>query len=126
MGSKKDEVERVFQPDADGVSRWVNRRELQNTNIPLGNNGNGRHGVFFGVDKYIWEKYPEHGKIERLRTIGLNTHRNGSRSIRKDIREFYKDKPCIICGCKSNLVIDHKNYKYDDLRVLDTKTQSFF
>ena len=45
------------------------------------------------------------------------------RPIRKEIRDFYKNKPCVVCGTLSE-VIDHKNDLYDDMRVLDTKTQT--
>ena len=125
MPWRRIEVDKIFQPDEQGISRWVNRSELEHTKLSLSNNGNGRHGVFFGDDRYVWEKYPEYGKIQRIRTIGKNVNPQGSRSIRKDIRDFYKGKPCVICGCTSSTFIDHKNYKYDDPRVLDTKTQSF-
>ena len=46
-----------------------------------------------------------------------------NRPIRQDIKNYYKKLPCCACGRKTNLVCDHKNDLYNDLRVLDTKTQ---
>jgi hypothetical protein len=31
---------------------------------------------------------------------------------------------CVVCGSRSDLVTDHKNDLYNDLRVLDRKTQT--
>ena len=31
---------------------------------------------------------------------------------------------CVVCGCTSNLVTDHKNDLYNDPRVLNTQTQT--
>lgn len=46
-----------------------------------------------------------------------------SRPIRSDIKKYYKQLPCIICGT-SNTVCDHKNDLYNDPRVLETQTQT--
>lgn len=47
-----------------------------------------------------------------------------TRSIRKDIRNFYRKQPCVNCGTTCNLEVDHKNGLYNDKRVLNTKTQT--
>lgn len=44
--------------------------------------------------------------------------------IRKDILDYYKKIPCVNCGSNSELQCDHKNGLYNDLRVLDAKTQT--
>ena len=45
------------------------------------------------------------------------------RPIRDDIRKYHKSTGCIVCGSLSDLIIDHKNDLYNDLRVLNIKTQ---
>ena len=33
---------------------------------------------------------------------------NTNRPIRQDIKNFYKNVPCVVCGNTSNLICDHK------------------
>ena len=47
-----------------------------------------------------------------------------SRPIGNHIRALLKDKPCVVCGCTSNIEIDHKNDLYNDPRVNDVTTQT--
>lgn len=54
---------------------------------------------------------------------GDNDEKKTSRPIRKDIKQFYLNKPCIKCGSKKT-ICDHKNDLYNDPRVLDIKTQT--
>jgi hypothetical protein len=44
-------------------------------------------------------------------------------SIRKDIRDALKNKPCVVCSTRRNIQIDHKNDDKSDPRVLDKRTQ---
>jgi 5-methylcytosine-specific restriction endonuclease McrA len=46
------------------------------------------------------------------------------RPISNEIRKYYKDKNCVVCGSNHNIVIDHKNDLYNDKRVLNIKTQT--
>jgi hypothetical protein len=57
-------------------------------------------------------------KILSIRTT------NNNRPIRKDIKDFYKNHNCIICGSYSEIVVDHKNDYYNDPKVLITATQT--
>ena len=41
----------------------------------------------------------------------------------QDIKDYYKQKPCVVCGKKTNIQIDHKNGLYNNPRVNNTKTQ---
>mgnify|MGYP003349711605 CR=1 FL=1 len=50
--------------------------------------------------------------------------KNSSRPIRADIREKYKNSPCMHCGTTSNIEIDHKNGLYNDERVMVSDTQT--
>ena len=48
---------------------------------------------------------------------------DGSRAIRKEIRDAIVKNPCVNCGTKSNIECDHKNDLYNDPRVNVTSTQ---
>jgi hypothetical protein len=54
---------------------------------------------------------------------GENKDETINRPIRQDIRDHYKQFPCITCGTRKT-ICDHKNDLYNDPRVLDTKTQT--
>ena len=124
-------IDDVFQPNSNGKSEWILIDKL----ITIGlwsekSNGNGRNGVYLGEKRYNWEKKPEKGKIKALRTIGFNTDKlkGHSRPIHEDIKKYCKNKTCCFCGSSSNIVPDHKNDLYNDIRVLnlDTQTQDDF
>jgi len=53
---------------------------------------------------------------------GYNTCPSTGFPIRKDIREYFKRKPCVFCGLKGTCV-DHKNDLYNDPRVKSEETQ---
>ena len=123
-------VRELFRPCIDGFSDWISIEEFQNAGLNWSSNGNARHGVFFGVNEYIWEA--ERGRqrrIERLRLVGLNPDIaiQQNRPIRNDIHTALRDAPgarCCVCGSTSSLVTDHKNDLYNDPRVLDAQTQT--
>ncbi len=124
--SKKEKVLQLFNPDVKGESKWITVEDIVKADIKWSSNGNQRHGKFFGIKEYVWEKYPEKGKILKLRMTGIDTNElnKKNRPIRKDIKDFYKKKPCVVCGSMSDLVCDHKNDLYNDIRVLNSKTQT--
>ena len=119
----------VFKPDLQGVSEWLTREELQQAGV-LSQKTNGlfRHGVAFGRPEFKWLKEPQRGPIKKIRIDGYsNNGKEMGRPIRKDIREELLSKypRCIVCGCSSSLIIDHKNDLYNDPRVLlDINTQT--
>jgi len=106
---------------------WVKRDAISSNNIlNWGNNGNARHGIYFGDNRYIWEKQVTNGKISALRTIGYSNNElyGASRPIRQDIHKYHKGMGCVVCGSNSDLVTDHKDDTYSDPRVLDASTQT--
>ena len=126
ISKKHQAVINLFQPDASGCSQWISRETIDNDKeLHLSNNGAARHGVFFGVNYYLWEKQGK-SKIEALRTIGINQNVlfGHARPIRGDIDKHHKAMGCVVCGSHSDLVTDHKNDLYNDLRVLDSNTQT--
>lgn len=120
-------VEKIFNPNENGFSNWIIRDELAKTKLKLSDNGNQRHGKFFNVKIYNYESKMKSNKVIKIKLNGFdkeNNNFNKKRPIRKDIRDYYKNQNCVVCGSKSNLVTDHKNDLYNDIRVLNTKTQT--
>jgi 5-methylcytosine-specific restriction endonuclease McrA len=61
--------------------------------------------------------------ISHIKVYGTKVDYNSfQRSIRSDIKAYYKDKRCVSCG-NSDTEIDHKNGFYNDPRVLKLETQ---
>ena len=119
-------VDEIFKPDDSGISEWKTRDELSSTKLQLSKNGNSRHGKFYNDCRYIWESKKEKNTVVALRTAGydeMNNQQINKRSIRKDIKDHHYKIGCVVCGCKSGLVVDHKNDLYNDPRVLNEKTQ---
>tara|TARA_Y100000389_G_C17422002_1_gene497276 strand:+ start:128 stop:832 length:705 start_codon:yes stop_codon:yes gene_type:complete len=133
MSQKKEEIiEGIFKPNKEtGISEWITREFIQ-TNYPrlMGNNGNFRRGICFGVHKYKWEmsrlNNKSTNKVLKIRTIGYYKNEVYKRPINKEfrIKLFKLYKSCIHCGNHKELCIDHKNDMYNDKRVLNEKTQT--
>jgi hypothetical protein len=133
--TKKNEkiIEEIFQPDEEtGISEWKSREFIQTNHreLKFQDNGNIRHGICFGVDKYKWEikrlNDKPRGKVLKFRTLGFSKNKLDGRPIRKEIRDklLIDFKNCRHCGNHKDLCIDHKNDMYNDKRVLDKTTQT--
>lgn len=61
--------------------------------------------------------------IYMIKIYGIQTQKNTSRTIRKDIKVFIKTQSCVVCGSNHEIEADHKNGLYNDPRVLNLKTQ---
>ena len=114
--SKKQAVIDIFNPNDNGISHWKTREELKGTPLELTKNGNCRHGVFYGDNRFKWDTQRESSaktsKIIALRTNGYNVDKQLKiiRPISKKNREeILKIGKCVACGNTSSLVVDHKN-----------------
>jgi hypothetical protein len=125
--TNKDKIDILFKPDSEGKSEWLTRDEINNSNLlKLTDNGNFRGGKFKGVQQYNFEKWPQYGKVQKIRLVGFDlTFNNTSRPISNRVRKaiLHKDACCVVCGSHSNLIPDHKNDLYNDTRVLNEVTQ---
>ncbi len=68
--------------------------------------------------------------IDRIRLNGYNTRCVFNQSIRQDIKNYYKQRCCAMCGVHGNsentqIEVDHKDGRKNDLRVSDSNTQTF-
>lgn len=123
----------LAKPDNNGVSRWVSVSEFVGDykELALGNGGSWCRASSTLAKKYILEfdKTKSTGNsIDAIRLIGNNLQQSFNQTIRKDIKDFYKNKKCVmlgICGKNENtkIEIDHKDGRKDNLRVSDIKTQ---
>jgi hypothetical protein len=115
----------LFNPDENGVSRWVSKNELNGKYIKLyPNNGNPWYRNP-GLSHLIFEKKIV-DKVIHWRFNGFE-EKSSSRPIRKDIRDEILKRPCAHSGFKetknNKLVVDHKNGRYNDDMVLSLDSQ---
>lgn len=132
--TKVELFEQLAQPNENGESRWVDVAEFigDYSKLKLGNGGDWCRNNSILAKKYIVEtdKSKKKGNsIDAIRLNGFNTIKTFSSHIRQDIKDFYKDKNCVMLGVKgksenTNIEIDHKDGRKDDLRVANTKTQT--
>jgi hypothetical protein len=62
-------------------------------------------------------------KITHIKIYGVQNKEIFTRRIREDIRKYYANSVCVVCG-RSDVEIDHKNGLYNDPRVLTLETQT--
>jgi hypothetical protein len=111
----------LFQPDENGVSRWVSIEELAPAGLKWDGNGNGRYGIYFGLSGYVWETVrlnnEPRGKILKLRTSGMRTTPAVQVRIDADIKKhFSQSTHCNISTLpirKGKLEIDHRYGHYE-------------
>lgn len=78
---------------------------------------------------YLGKKYKVKRKIEKNKVISvkLDGPNNNSvkryRCIRQDIKDNITAQRCAILDTSSNIEVDHKNGRYDELSNMDTTTQ---
>ena len=113
--SKKEKVLQLFNPDVKGETRWVTVEEMKEVGIKWDSNGHQRHGKFFEIKEYIWEKYPKKGKILKLKN-GIDTNKLNKKRPRKDIKDFYKKQPCVVCDSTSVSYVTI-NDLYNDIKL---------
>lgn len=136
MDEKKTKTElflELAEPDKNGKSRWVKATEFvgEYKDLQLGNGGSWCRASSSLAKKYIVEfdkSLTSGNSIDAVRLNGFKTEKTFSQSIRKDIKDFYKDKNCVMLGLhgtseNTKIEIDHKDGRKDDWRVSDSKTQ---
>ena len=122
--------EKLASPDKHGFSRWVSVEEFvgEYEKLKIGN------GLSWGRDssslakKYKIEKEKKGHKILKIRLNGFNNSKVFNQTIRKDIKDFYKNQNCVMLGINGNSIntkieVDHKDGRKDNDRVSNMKTQ---
>lgn len=127
---KQKEIDKLFNPDKNGVSEWISKETIKTKSpfLDWGSNGVMRHNIMWNDTRYNWDvKRGSRRNITDIKTTGFNKNElsKKSRPINKQIeKEIKKSKSkCVFCGTKTNLVCDHKNDLYNDEIVLNIKEQ---
>jgi hypothetical protein len=115
----------LFNPNENGVSRWVLKDEcVGKFNSLYPTNGN----VWYrnkGVKKYILETDHSNSNT-RWRFNGFNKSES-PRTIKSEIWVEIRNKPCVVTGLKLNnghkIEVDHKDGRYPE-EVLNVETQT--
>ena len=110
---------KLAKPDNNGVSRWVRSSEFVGAHkaLALGNGGSWCRATSTLTKRYIVEfdkSLTSGNSIDAIRLNGFNQAQTFNQAIRKDIKEFYKDKKCVMLGV---------NGRKDDWRVSNQSTQ---
>lgn len=124
---------KLAKPDENGESRWVYSTEFigEFADLQLGNGGSWCRTSSSLAKKYIVEfdkSITKGNSIDAVRLVGLRKDGTFNQNIRKDIRDYYKDKRCVmlgVCGFSENtkIEIDHKDGRKEDWRVSNPSTQ---
>ncbi|KAA6209503.1 restriction endonuclease [Avibacterium paragallinarum] len=132
--SKKELFLELAKPNEQGISRWVLVSEFigDYLELQLGNGFSWGRGSSSLAKEYIVETDKTHSSgngIDAIRLNGFNRKNYFNQAIRQDIKNYYKDKPCVMLGVKgfsenTKIEIDHKDGRKNDLRVSDMNSQS--
>lgn len=131
--TKTDLFIKLAKPDENGISRWVKTSEFtgEYKSLQLGNGGSWCRASSTLAKKYNVEfdkTLTKGNSIDAVRLNGFNSEKVFSQNIRSDIKEYYKDKNCVMLGINgtsenTKIEIDHKDGRKNDLRVSDISTQ---
>ena len=131
--SKKKLFLALAKPNESGISRWVSVSEFVGKfeSLKLGNGGSWCRASSNLAKEYIveFDKSQSSGNsIDAVRLNGFNTKTHFNQNIRADIKDFYKDKKCVMLGISSTsentkIEIDHKDGRKNNERVADLNSQ---
>lgn len=124
---------KLAEPNENGISRWVMTSEFigDYKELQLGNGGSWCRANSSLAKKYKveFDKTKTLGNsIDAIRLNGFNNEQAFNQNIRQDIKDFYKNKNCVMLGIRGNsentkIEIDHKDGRKNDDMVSDVKTQ---
>jgi len=131
--TKKELFLKLAKPNKQGKSRWVSVLEFVDKykELQLGNGGSWCRANSSLAKDYIieFDKNITKGiSIDRIRLFGFNNKKIFNQNIRKDIKDFYKIKNCVMLGINGDsentkIEIDHKDGRKEDHRISDLKEQ---
>ena len=132
--TKKELFLNLAKPDKNGISRWVNVGEFRGEyeSLKLGNGGSWCRANSSLAKEFIIQidrSKTAGNSIDAIKLNGFNKKTvHFKQSIRSDIKEFYKNKKCVmlgVCGKSENtkIEIDHKDGRKNNQRVSNLKTQ---
>lgn len=123
----------LAKPDMNGYSDWVDTENFvgKYKELKLGNGGSWCRASSPLAKKFniLFDKSTRPGNsIDKIKLDGFNTQQVFNQTIRKDIKDFYKDKNCVMLGVNgksenTTIEIDHKDGRKDDFDVSNPATQ---
>lgn len=129
VGTKPYLFEKLAQPDENGVSRWVSKTEFvgEYAELMFQNGASWCRKESSIAKKYIvkFDKSVTPGNsVDRIKLDGFRDEDDwiGSQAIRSDIKNYYKQKRCVVLGT-SNPEVDHKNGWKNDANAMNIATQ---
>lgn len=133
--TKKELFLELAKPNKEGISDWVlvSRFVGKYKELQLGNGGSWCRANSSLSKKYIVEvdKSLKNGNsIDRIRLCGFNNRKILNQNIRKDIKDFYKIKNCVMLGINgksenTRVETDHKDGRKEDHRLSNLAEQEF-
>ena len=124
----------LAKPNEKGISRLVKVAEFvgEYKQLQLGNGGSWCRANSSLAKKYNVEfdkSITSGNSIDAIRLNGFKTDTTFSQNIRSDIKDFYKNKNCVMLGIQGNsentkIEIDHKDGRKNSMRVSDMLTQN--
>lgn len=110
-----------------GFSREVSIEELQNIHHCFATSNGcqwARSDTGYLGNRYIIKRVQVGGRVSSIKLDGLNLNSTRKkRDIRSDIRKKLENEPCRILDVCSQIEIDHKSGKYNELSNQDKDTQ---
>lgn len=129
VGTKPYLFEKLAQPDENGVSRWVSKTEFigEYAELMFQNGASWCRKESSIAKKYIvkFDKSVTPGNsVDRIKLDGFRDEDDwiGSQAIRSEIKNYYKQKRCVVLGT-SNPEVDHKNGWKNDANAMNIATQ---
>lgn len=117
----------LARPNSEGVSRWVLSSEFvgKYVDLQLGNGGSwcrARSSLAKKFNVEFDKSLSSGNSIDAVRLNGYKIEATFSQSIRKDIKDFYKEQRCVMLGIKgfsenTKIEVDHKDGRKEDWRV---------
>jgi hypothetical protein len=124
----------LAKPDSQGISRWVKVSEFVDKykDLQLGNGGGWCRASSSLQKKYIvvFDKSLTSGNsIDAVKLDGFNTKKTFNQNVRQDIKDFYRNKKCVMLGVNGfseNTIVevDHKDGRKDNHRISNLETQT--
>jgi len=131
--TKQDLFLELAKPNKNGESRWVSSSEFigKYKVLQLGNGGSWCRASSSLAKEYKIEfdkGITSGNSIDRIRLVGFNDKKHFNQNIRKDIKDFYKTKNCVMLGVNgqsenTKIEIDHKDGRKDNHRISDLQSQ---
>jgi hypothetical protein len=130
MVTKAELFIKLAQPDENWVSRRVDKTEFtwEYQDLYFENWCSWGRSDWTLARKYILKRrlWKNANWYREVLAIKLDWFNNDTRSqsIRSDIKEYYKKQRCVVLWT-SNPEVDHKDWRKEDVSVMNTQTQRF-